>query len=179
MRRIKNKSILSFLTSFILINISLQADTCTGLTTTSGEDCYKYGSTYTYCCYLYNPNDGSTSGISSKICYSQLIANYTTSVSKITYQGNSYSINCPDTETSIKCGVNSPTSPDNCHQSSTSNNSCCYYSYGATTGCFLYGSKFQGQTFQEGVYLYCKGFYVNSSFFNVLILILVAFLIFN
>lgn len=144
--------------------------------------CNKYMDRENYCCFLSEiKNQNNT------LCYLYDITKYDGRYS-INYKQTAYSINCGlgssdsnnwfDSQTGKTCGMLNPTDQKNCSDSSTSSDSCCYFSYEGYKGCFWLGNKYSGTYQSQDIAFICSGFWmsrINPLFYIFLILNFIFF----
>ncbi len=73
-----------------------------------------------------------------------------------------------------KCGKDTVTYESDCTNSSTLENSCCFYSYSDFKGCFWLGSKFDGKSNYNGIKFNCR---VENIIANFSLMIMIFLLI--
>jgi hypothetical protein len=139
-------------------------------------DCNRLNTYTQYCCYLENAlgNDPHANQ-----CIQINSAVYSAYPSWLVQGGKNMTVNCGVEESYPnnlkKCGKTNPLSKIECSNYSTQSNSCCYFNYGGSTGCYSLGSKYIGSTTYGNYILQCDGTFMKYTFslFFIIILILV------
>ena len=141
------------------------------------SDCLKDTNEDTYCCFISPLEDTS----SKTMCYPYAKNKYFGYLN-INHNKRLYSIDCglgstfmdSDWNMTLEdrgiCGSPNPNGYEECHNSSTDDNSCCYYEGEDLKRCYWLGIKYTGKVSKEGYTFICSCEYIK--YFETLLLLI-------